>query len=65
MDTSVSIPTAQTVRTPEDNTENELSKNETERQKLQAQMESTKVSLVELEDKLNTINELYAKLKSP
>lgn len=63
-DTSRSLPVAQTVRTPEDNTESELEKNETERQRLKTQLESTKASLEGLEDKLNTINELYAKLKS-
>jgi hypothetical protein len=63
-DTSASLPTAQTVRTPEDNTESDLVKNESERERLQAQLESTKASLVGLEDKLNTINALYAKLKS-
>jgi hypothetical protein len=63
-DTSAALPTAQTIRTPEDNTENELAKNESERERLQSQLESTKASLVGLEDKLNTIHELYAKLKS-
>lgn len=64
VDTSSSAPVAQTVRTFEDNTDSELAKNESERERLQAQLESTKASLVGLEDKLNTINELYAKLKS-
>jgi hypothetical protein len=57
-------PTAQTVRTPKDNTDSELEKNEKERQTLKEQLDNTKASLAGLEDKLSTINELYAKLKS-
>ena len=64
--TSSPIPTpvAQTIRTPEDTTASELEKNETDRQKLQAQLDESKTNLAGLEDKLSKINELYAKLKS-
>jgi hypothetical protein len=47
-----------------DDTVKELEKNEEEKKKLQEQLESTKSSLAGLEDKLSTINELYAKLQS-
>lgn len=47
-----------------DDTTKELEKNEVEKKKLQEELESTKASLVGLEDKLSTINELYSKLKS-
>jgi hypothetical protein len=50
--------------TKPDNTLGELETNETEKKKLQEQLENTKASLVGLEDKLSAINELYAKLKS-
>lgn len=58
------VPSAQTVRTTKDNTVSELEKNETERRTLQEQLDNTKASLAGLEDKLSTINDLYAKLKS-
>ena len=47
-----------------DDATKELEQNETEKQKLQEQLNNTKASLVGLEDKLSAINELYAKLKS-
>lgn len=47
-----------------DNTTKELEQNESEKKKLQEQLDNTKASLVGLEDKLSAINELYAKLKS-
>jgi hypothetical protein len=42
----------------------ELEENDKEKKKLEEELENTKASLVGLEDKLNTINELYSKLKS-
>lgn len=47
-----------------DETGKELEQNESEKKKLQEQLNNTKASLVGLEDKLSAINELYAKLKS-
>lgn len=47
-----------------DNTVKELEQNESDKKKLQEQLDNTKASLVGLEDKLSAINELYAKLKS-
>ena len=47
-----------------DNTTKELEQNESDKKKLQEQLDNTKASLVGLEDKLSAINELYAKLKS-
>lgn len=44
--------------------EKELEKQENEKVKLQEDLENTKKSLEGLEDKLSTINQLYAKLKS-
>jgi PII-like signaling protein len=55
--TSVSVSVSSTV-------ENELEKNETEKKRLQEQLSSSKASLEGLEEKLNTISDLYSKLKS-
>lgn len=59
-----SLPMAQVVRTVEDNSASELEKNESDRQKLQAQLEESKTNISDLEVKLSKINELYEKLKS-
>jgi hypothetical protein len=58
------LPIAQTVRTVECNSASELEKNESDKQKLQVQLEESKANIANLEDKLSKINELYAKLKS-
>lgn len=55
---------AQTVRTPKDTTSSELKQNAADKAKLQATLDETKSSLAGLEDKLSTINDMYAKLKS-
>ena len=59
-----SLPEAQTVRTFQDTTDNEIQKNEEEKQKLQSQLDESKSNLAGLEEKLSKINELYAQLKS-
>jgi hypothetical protein len=61
--TSECVESSSSSAVPDDTTK-ELEQNETEKKKLQDQLENTKASLVGLEDKLSAINELYAKLKS-
>ena len=56
--------TTHTAKTTEDTSTSELEKNESDKQKLQAQLEESKANLAGIEDKLSKINELYAKLKS-
>lgn len=56
-------PVQTAVQTVDEVTES-LKSNSVEKEKMQAELEKTKESLVGLEEKLNTINDLYSKLKS-